>query len=258
MPDMLSTQRNTLDGRGKAVVRQQNAAKRAERRSKGSQNLLILGLGLGLGWTVYNNNRLAEKALGKEVIYVSLLASGDMVSSAHYTEVATPSQQAESTQNSLWTYVTARECFTAAMAPRYFYIAQAMSDLRVGRQAQRQFDPNNPDAPSHIYGDKGITVHCEPVDPPVAEGNEGNIFYFRFRRWEDKARTSIADIAAAPIYSVAVKFRTGVYPADPKRAWLDRSTFNASGVQVIDYPGAQPINARPPGKMSLSSAGDSK
>ena len=43
---------------------------------------------------------------------------------------------------------------------------------------------------------------------------------------------SLSDWQAAPIYTVTVRYRTGVYPDDDKRrAWLDRSTFNAPGVR---------------------------
>jgi hypothetical protein len=46
---------------------------------------------------------------------------------------------------------------------------------------------------------------------------------------------------------VTVQYRTGVYPQqDPRRAWLDRVSFNAAGVQVIEYPGAKPENVALP------------
>ena len=53
-------------------------------------------------------------------------------------------------------------------------------------------------------------------------------------------------LSAAPLYSVTDRYRTGIYPVDDKRrAWLDRVAFYAPGVQVLDYPGAKPENARP-------------
>jgi hypothetical protein len=36
-----------------------------------------------------------------------------------------------------------------------------------------------------------------------------------------------------------------------RRAWLDRTTFNAPGVQVIEYPGAKPENAAKPAKPKV-------
>ena len=58
-------------------------------------------------------------------------------------------------------------------------------------------------------------------------------------------------MATAPVHSVTLRYRTGIYPAnDKRRAWLDRTTFNAPGVQVLDYPGAKPENARPPGRTA--------
>ncbi len=257
MPDMHAAVRDTMQDRAKAVLRQHNAAVRSQRRASGGKTLLIVGLGAGLAWSVYNNNQLATKALGKDVVYATLQTSGDLISSVHYTEIASASQQAEAIQNALWKYVEARECFNTPTAPRAFYIAQAMSDDRVGRQVKRQFDPTNPEAPQHVYGEKGIAVQCEPVDPPAPQGGNNDIYFFHFRRWEDNGHTSGAEIAAAPSYSVAVRFRTGIFPKDPRRAWLDRSTFNAPGVQVIDFPGAQPDNARPAVKVS-SRQGEAK
>jgi len=257
MPDLHAAARDTMQDRAKAVLKQHNAAVRSQRRASGGKTLLIVGLGAGLAWTVYNNNQLATKALGKDVVYATLQTSGDLISSVHYTEIASASQQAEAIQNALWKYVEARECFNTPTAPRAFYIAQAMSDDRVGRQVKRQFDPTNPEAPQHVYGEKGIAVQCEPVDPPAPQGGAGDIYFFHFRRWEDNGHTSAAEIAAAPSYSVAVRFRTGIFPKDPRRAWLDRSTFNAPGLQVIDFPGAQPDNARPAIKVS-SRQGEAK
>jgi len=258
MPDMHAAARDTLQERAKAVLKQHNAAVRSQRRASSGKTLLIVGLGAGLAWSVYNQNQMAAKALGKEVVYATLTASGELISSTHYSEIASASQQTEAIQNALWNYVQARECFNTPTAPRSYYIAQAMSDDRVGRQVHRQFDLSNSDAPQHVYGEKGIAVQCEPIDPPMPQGSSGDIFFFHFRRWLDNGHTSAAEIAAAPGYSVAVRFRTGIFPKDPRRAWLDRSTFNAPGVQVIDFPGAQPDNARPAIKVSSRLPGDVK
>ena len=258
MPDENAAIRDTMQDRAVAVLKQHKASLRSQRRAGNGKTLAIIGLSAGLAWTVYNQNRLAERAAGKDVVYTMILASGDIVSSSHYTEIAPTGRANEDIQNTLWSYVTARECFSTALAPRYFYVAQAMSDGRVGRQVHRQFDLSNPEAPQHIYGEKGVSVQCEAVDPPAPQGNSNDIYYFRFRRWLDNGHISPAEIVAAPIYSVAVKFRTGVFPSDPKRAWLDRTTFNAQGVQVIDYPGAQPTNARPPVKVVSNGNGEIK
>jgi hypothetical protein len=124
-----------------------------------------------------------------------------------------------------------------------------MSDERVGRQVKEQFALANPQAPQHVYGEHNVTVQCDLVDPPEPIGDlSNNQYLFRFRRWEQDPRSlpAAASQAQAPFYSVTVRFRTGIYPQDdPRRAWLDRTTFNAPGVQVIDYPGAKPTNARP-------------
>jgi len=89
MPDMHAAARDTMQDRAKAVLKQHNAAVRSQRRASGGKTLLIVGLGAGLAWTVYNNNQLATKALGKDVVYATLQTSGDLVSSVHYTEIVT-------------------------------------------------------------------------------------------------------------------------------------------------------------------------
>ena len=62
MPDPHADIRRGLDERAVAVRQQHAAAVRGQRRSSQAKNLTIAVLGAGLAWTVYNNNRLAEKA----------------------------------------------------------------------------------------------------------------------------------------------------------------------------------------------------
>lgn len=228
-----------------AVMLQQNAAARSNSRMQGAQRAAMLLLGAGLAWSVYNNNRLATIAFLRETVYAVLQPNGEFVASSHYKDVTTAGKQENDIQSALWTYVQARDCYSKADFIRDAYIDEAMSDTLVTRQVTNQLSLDNPRAPQHVYGDKNITVHCEEVDPatPIGEGN--NEYYFRFRRWEDDGHP--VDIAAAPIYSVAVRYRTGIYPTDdPKRAWLEKTTFNPPGVQVIDYPGAKPENSMQP------------
>ena len=248
MPDPHAARRSEeqLKQRHDAVRKQRAAAVRKERRDKGGATLAIAALGVGLAWTVYNNNRLADKAATRDTVYAMVQGDGEVVSSTHYSELPPAAKQDEAIQNALWTYVQARDCYGSSSFYHQAYIAQAMSDERVGRQVRTYLTLSNPEAPQHVYGGHGVTVQCELVDPPTPIGDDLNQYLFRFRRWEDRGRTTAAEIAAAPIYSVTVRYRTGVYPADDKRrAWLDRTTFNAPGVQVIDYPGAKPENARP-------------
>lgn len=249
MPDAHAALRRDLDERARVVRKQHLAKQRAERRDGVGKNVAILALGAGLAWTVYNNNRLAEKAATRDTVYGLIQAgSPEVVSSTHYAELPPAAKQEEAIQNALWTYVQARDCYNTPGFVRQAYIAQAMSDERVGRQVHAQFAGSNPAAPQRVYGEKGVTVQCELVDPPTPIGDEGGLYLFRFRRLEDDGRAPASALATAPVHSVAVRFRTGVYPAhDKRRAWLDRTTFNAPGVQVLDYPGAKPENARPAG-----------
>ena len=252
MPDPHADIRRTLDERAAAVRQQHAAAVRGQRRSNQAKNLAIAALGAGLAWTVYNNNRLAEKAATRDTVYAVIQAgSPEVVSSTHYSELPPAAKQEEAVQNALWTYVQARDCYGSSSFVRQAYIAQAMSDQRVGRQVHAQLTAANPNAPQHVYGEKGITVQCELVDPPTPVGDDDNQYLYRFRRWEDDGRNTGTTMATAPVHSVTLRYRTGIYPAnDKRRAWLDRTTFNAPGVQVLDYPGAKPENARPPGRTA--------
>jgi len=247
MPDPHAALRQHLDERALTVRKQHAAAVRGQRRAGQAKNLAIAALGAGLAWAVFNNNRLAQLAATRDTVYGIVQPNGEVVSSIHYSELPPAARQEEAVQNALWTYVQARDCYGSSFFTRQAYIAQAMSDERVGRQVRAAFILANPLAPQHVYGEKGITVQCELVDPPTPVGDDGNVYLFRFRRWEEDGRTAGGGgMAAAPVYSVTVRYRTGIYPADDKRrAWLDRTTFNAPGVQVLDYPGAKPENARP-------------
>ena len=249
MPDAHAGLRQQLDERALTVRKQHAAAVRGQRRAGQAKNLAIAALGAGLAWSTYNNNRLAQLAATRDTVYGIIQTNGEVISSTHYSELPPAARQEEAIQNALWTYVQARDCYGSSSFTRQAYIAQAMSEERVARQVRAAFILANPLAPQHVYGEKGITVQCELVDPPTPVGDDGNQYLFRFRRFEDDGRTTGAAMATAPVYSATVRYRTGIYPTDDKRrAWLDRTTFNAPGVQVLDYPGAKPENARPPAK----------
>jgi len=250
MPDIFVSERGVENLRKReATVRAQHAASvNSSRRAETAKNIAILALAMGCAWTVFNNNRLADKVAHRDTAYALIQPNGEVISSTHYADVPPAAVQEQQIQNALWTYVQTRDCFGSSSVVRQYYIAQSMSDDRVGRQVRQQFDLTNPQAPQHVYGEHGITVQCELVDPPAPIGDPLNHQYlFRFRRWEEGPKTTSADIAAAPFYTVTARFRAGIYPEDDmRRAWLDRTTFNAAGVQVIEYPGAKPENVVKP------------
>jgi hypothetical protein len=252
MPDKFAAERDVETMRKReAAVRAQHAAKiQSSRRAETAKNIALVGLSLGLAWTVYSNGELADQVAHRDAVYALIQPNGEVISSTHYADVPPAATQEQQIQNAIWTYVQARDCYGSSSIVRQYYIAQSMSDERVGKQVKEQFALTNPQAPQHIYGEHGITVQCELVDPPAPIGDPLNHQYlFRFRRWEEGPRTTPADVAAAPFYTVTVQFRAGIYPQDDKRrAWLDRVTFNAAGVQVIEYPGAKPENAARPVK----------
>lgn len=248
MPDIFVSERNpdVMRKREQAVRAQHAASVNSKRRANAAKVAAIAALGAGCAWLIYSNGRLAEKLAGRDVVYAVIQSNGEVIASTHYSEVPPSATQDQQIQNALWTYVQARDCFGSSSPIRQYYIAQSMSDDRVGRQVHDQFSLENPQAPQHVYGEQNITVQCDLVDPPAPIGDRANNQYlFRFRRWEQAPRMTPAAATLAPFYTVTVRFRTGVYPQnDPRRAWLDRTTFNAPGVQVIDYPGAKPENAK--------------
>ncbi len=246
MPDVDAATRAKRDERSAAVRAQHAALKRRKWLDTRARDAAILGLGALAAWAIYNNTKLAVLVAKRPVVYAAFQGQNEIVASDHYEEVAPAGRQEQDVQNALWTYVQARECYGSTAFVRQAYIAQAMSELRVGSQVRAQFALSNALAPQHLYGEHHLTVQCDLVDPPTPVGTDGDQYLFRFHRAEDDGRMTLADIDAAPVYTVTVRYRTGIYPADDKRrAWLDRVTFNAPGVQVLDYPGARPENARP-------------
>ena len=250
MPDIHGGERNPDAMRKReAAVRAQHAASVvSRRRGEAARNLALLALSLGCGWLVYSNGELATKAASRDTVYAVVQRNGEVISSTHYADLPPTALPEESIQNTLWMYVQSRDCFGSFSPVRQYYMALAMSDERVGKQVKDQFLLTNAQAPQHVYGDHGVTVQCDLVDPPAPIGDPLNHQYlFRFRRWQQSARSTPADQAAAPFYTVTVQYRTGVYPQeDPRRAWLDRVSFNAAGVQVIAYPGAKPEGVSSP------------
>lgn len=247
MPDPHAAERDADTMRKReATVRAQHAkAVNARRRSETATRVALVGLTVGCAYLVYSNGDLADKVAHRDTVYAVLQPNGEWISSTHYADIPPAATQEEQIQNALWTYVQARDCYGSSSVVRQFYIAQAMSDERVGKQVKEQFALTNPQAPQHVYGDRGVAVQCEMVDPPAPIGDPLNHQYlFRFRRWEETKGPAPADVlAAAPYYAVTVGYRTGIYPQDDaRRAWLDRTTFNAPGVQVTEYPGAKPTN----------------
>jgi hypothetical protein len=247
MPDVFANERSddAARKREKSVRAQQAAATNNERRSRTAMVGAIALLSAGLGWTVYSNGQLAGKLATRDVVYGMVQANGELVSSTHYAELPPAARQETAIQNALWTFVQAYDCYGSSSPVRQYYILQAMADQDIGIQIKHKFDILNKNAPQHVYGEKGATVQCELVDPPTPIGDMANhIYMFRFRRWEESSRVPGApDPANAPFYTATVRFRTGVYPQDDnRRAWLDPVTFNAPGVQVIEYPGAKPTN----------------
>ena len=208
MPDIYSDERNPDAMRKReAAVRAQHAASVViRRRGEAARNLALLALSLGCAWLVYSNGELATKAASRDTVYAVVQRNGEVISSTHYADLPPNALPEESIQNTLWMYVQSRDCFGSFSPVRQYYMALAMSDERVGKQVKDQFLLTNAQAPQHVYGDHGVTVQCDLVDPPAPIGDPLNHQYlFRFRRWEQSARSTPADQTAAPFYTVTVQ-----------------------------------------------------
>lgn len=251
MSDLHADLRETRTAREKAILKQHNASISKSRRTEQGKTIAMLLLAGGLGWAVWNNQRLAAKAEGKEVVYATIRADGELISSVHYSETVSPVGLQQSVGLALWEYVRARECFNTPSYTRQDYIMKAMSESRISAQIKRDYNSSNPESPLALYGTKSISVQCELVDPPTPV--QDDLMFFRFRRALDNGRVSAAELQAAPVYTVTIRYRTGIFSNDPRRNWLDRSTFNPAGVQVIDYPRASPENVR--GRIGKTASG---
>jgi len=206
MPDIYGAERNpdAMHKREAAVRAQHAASVLSRRRGDAARNVALLALSLGCGWLVYSNGELATKAASRDTVYAVVQRNGEVISSTHYADLPPNALPEESIQNTLWMYVQSRDCFGSFSPVRQYYMALAVSDERVGKQVKDQFLLTNAQAPQHIYGDHGVTVQCDLVDPPAPIGDPLNHQYlFRFRRWEQSVRSTPTDQAAAPFHRVA-------------------------------------------------------
>lgn len=224
------------------VKRQHAAAKRAERRWGHAKTAAIVGLGALCGWLGWSNARLATKAADTQVVYAVIRDDGTVLNSVRFTSLPVR-DQTNTAINSLWDYVQSRECFNQTTAERAWVVVQAMSDARVAAEFREWYGLNNKESPQHLYGDHNVRVDCSFVGySPL--GHNGDRYEFRFDRWEVGPHGSTKPVR----YSASVRFRTGIFSPDPQRAWIEKSTFNAAGVQVIEYPNSRAV---PEGVASL-------
>ena len=224
-----------LDARHKEVVERRARALRQERNAGYAKTIAIVGLGAICAWLGWNNGQLSRELAVRPVIYAVLRDDGTLVSSASWNSLPAPVLKDNSVENALWTYVYSRECYDKGQEARDYYIVQAMSDQRVAGEYRVWFKATNPVSPQVLYGEKDITVHCDFVSiAPLNDDKTG--YQIRFLRWEEGPDHKTKPI----VWAASVTFRSGIYSSDPSVQWTERATFNAPGVQVVDYPGAQP------------------
>ncbi|MGI4814131.1 MAG: VirB8/TrbF family protein [Janthinobacterium lividum] len=238
-----------------AVVKLQHKA--SDRRSKRTTTGLAVALTATMAafcWSAWNTNKLAEKAAGREVVYAVLRDNGEFVTSTHASDVVPITVQGHEIEAALWTYVQARDCYGSSDFIRQYYMAQSMSDEQTAKQLRADVALTNPDRPQRVFGDHRLIVQCELIDPPTPIGDHRDLYLFRFSRW---IQGGPPGTDRREPYTVTMRFRTGVYPTDKLHAWMDPSTFNPLGVQVIEYPGAKAQNAIVPA-LHASLQGDAR
>ncbi len=168
-----------------------------------------------------------------QTVYVTLRDDGTLTNSVRFSSLPETVQN-DTTVNALWGYVESRECFNGTRAARDWYVVQAMSDARVGREWRDWFGLTNKSSPQHVYGDHGVRVDCSFVSySPLGPDR----YEFKFDRWEVNDRGHTDPVR----YVASIRFRTGVYSTDPQRGWIEKVTFNAPGVQVIEYPNSKAV-----------------
>jgi hypothetical protein len=111
-----------------------------------------------------------------------------------------------------------------------------MSDARVGREWRDYVSLENKASPQHVYGDRSIVVQCRFVKFATLGEGTNDRYEFTFDRWEEDSHGK-SDVVR---YVAQMRFNLGVYSKDPKRGWAEKVTFNAPGIQVVEYPGAKP------------------
>lgn len=201
--------------------------------------MLIIGLG-------FENYYLARKSETVHTVYAVIRDDGTLVNSERFIDVASNLQKNNNELNSLWTYVNSRECFDSVKVAEEYYIAQAMSDTRVAREFRDWFNKNNPESPQVLYGARGINIICKLES--IAPSGDHDGYTIRFYR------TEVSERGAKPpvLYTASLRYRTGIYPSDPARGWVDKVTFNASGVQVWEYTRAHPAGIGPVAQAGVS------
>jgi type IV secretory pathway component VirB8 len=180
------------------------------------------------------NSDLALKAASKDVVYVAFNPGDAVAISSKRFDYMPDEIKNDVPINTLWTYVTDRECFSSGNAATAWYRVQSMSDSRVAEEFKAWYDAKNPDSPQNVLGKKNIVQKCKLIDYASSGTDGGQSLTIRFSRFDDDGARRTPEI----IYAVTMRYRLGIFNPDPSREWRDRSQFNQAGVQVWEYPGA--------------------
>ena len=118
------------------------------------------------------------------MVFATLRDDGTLVNSAMWSSLPERDRKNLNVTNSLWRYVTDRECHTKTGFVQADIEVQAMSDARVGREWREYLSLDNKASPWHVYFDKGVAVQCSFIKfAPLSVS--GDSYEFTFDRWEE-------------------------------------------------------------------------
>ena len=216
------------------VLRRHRRKKLAEISFQAVLGCLLVGLVANTVRLQELNADLALKAATKDVVYVAFNPGDAVAISSKRFDYMPDNLKRDVPINTLWTYVTDRECFDSGNAATAWYRVQSMSDSRVAEEFKAWYDAKNPESPQTVLGKKGVVQKCKLIDYASSGTDGGQSLTIRFSRFDDDGLRRTPEI----IYAVTLRYRLGIYNPDPAREWRDRSQFNQAGVQVWEYPGA--------------------
>jgi type IV secretory pathway component VirB8 len=212
------------------------AARRAElARQVRKERLQFMGRSAALTSSIVLNVALVAAVVSmlplKQLIPIVVYQREDgTVTNTVSWESLPESVRTDTTINTLWAYVEARESWSEANAEHSWTVVSAMSAPDVRKQFQAAYSLDNPDSPASRYKD-GTTVsikfvHWQQTAPDPSR--------FDFDRVEQHRGL----MPAPPVrYDATVTFVSNV-PLPESKQW-QRWTFNAPLIQVTAYPGAQ-------------------
>ena len=202
------------------------SAKRTLRVSLGLNLALFVILCLLTGAMVYALPLI-------RVVPVFLYARPDGTTEAAVTPGSLPPSLSEAQQlAAVWEFVRLYEGYSQAESQYNWNVVSAMSEKRVRDVYQADRDPKNKASPINALGDR-VVVHVDFISmQPACEScaNRYNVRFVRTIRAFGDPRIQRSTWTATVQWTTDLASRIN---------FKERITFNAPGIIVTDYPGAQ-------------------